>query len=80
MAKVRATTDDMLHVVKWHNGDKRWSPFSDQEMSRRQNDLPSHLTAAKVDACVVHVISQHLLLFELPILLLRQKIWTGHRP
>jgi creatinase len=32
-------TDDMLHVVKWHNGDKDWSPFSDEEMSRRQNDL-----------------------------------------
>ena len=33
------TADDMLHVMKWHNGDKDWSPFSDEEMSRRQNDL-----------------------------------------
>ena len=33
--------DDMHHIVKWHNGTKDWSPFSDQEMTRRQNDLRS---------------------------------------
>ncbi len=29
-------TDDMLHVMKWHNGEKEYSPFSDAEMKRRQ--------------------------------------------
>ena len=27
-------SEDMLHVVKWHNGNKEWSPFSDGEMAR----------------------------------------------
>ena len=30
-------TDDMLHVMEWHNGDKAFSPFSDAEMTRRQS-------------------------------------------
>ena len=52
MAKVRATTDDMVHVTKWHNGEKRWSPFSDKEMSRRQNDLRKKLAELKIDAAL----------------------------
>ena len=24
----RTDTDDMLHITEWHNGEKRWSPFS----------------------------------------------------
>ncbi len=52
MAKVQASTEDMLHVTKWHNGDKRWSPFSDAEMTRRQNDIRAHMVKAKVDAAL----------------------------
>ena len=33
------TTDDMLHVMEWHNGEKDYSPFSDAEMKRRQDDV-----------------------------------------
>src|SRR3546814_14571038 len=32
-------TDDMLHVMEWHNGEKEFSPFSDSEMARRQDEL-----------------------------------------
>ncbi len=28
-------TIDMLHVMEWHNGDKAFRPFSDDEMARR---------------------------------------------
>jgi creatinase len=52
MATVKASTEDMLHVTKWHNGDKRWSPFSDAEMSRRQNEIRAHMAKAKVDAAL----------------------------
>jgi len=30
-------SEDMLHVMEWHNGDKDYSSFSDQEMKRRQD-------------------------------------------
>lgn len=48
-AKV-AATDDMIHVAKWHYGKKEWSPFSDAEMSRRQNTLRAYLASNKIDA------------------------------
>ena len=52
MAKAHAKTEDMLHVMKWHNGDKAWSPFSDKEMSRRQNGLRVKLAELKIDAAL----------------------------
>jgi len=45
--------DDMLHVMEWHNGDKDWSPFSDTEMSRRQNDMRRWMADNDVDACLL---------------------------
>ncbi len=45
-------TDDMIHVAKWHYGEKVWSPFSDTEMSRRQNNLRAHMAANTIDACL----------------------------
>jgi creatinase len=53
MVKVEASTEDMLHIVKWHNGDKAWSPFSDTEMKRRQNGLRKHMAAGKIDAALL---------------------------
>lgn len=50
-AGVRAT-DDMLHVTKWHNGEKRWSPFSAKEFDRRQNDMRGWLAKSRVDAAL----------------------------
>ena len=44
--------DELIHIVKWHNGSKDWSPFSDAEMTRRQNDLRKHM-AEKQDRCGV---------------------------
>ena len=43
-------TDDMLHVVKWHNGEKEYSPFSSTEMERRQNDVRKWMADNDVDA------------------------------
>ncbi len=45
-------TDDMLHVVKWHNGDKAFSPFSEAEMARRQNDVRGWMAKNNVDAAL----------------------------
>jgi creatinase len=43
----------MLHITKWHNGPKRWSPFSDAEMARRQGDMRAHLARSGIDAAVL---------------------------
>ncbi|WP_324755342.1 M24 family metallopeptidase [Roseovarius sp. Pro17] len=42
----------MLHVMEWHNGDKDYSPFSDNEMSRRQNELRDWMGKSDVDAAL----------------------------
>lgn len=46
-------TDDMLHVMKWHNGEKEFSPFSAEEMARRQNDLRGWMAKNNVDAALL---------------------------
>jgi len=43
-------TDDMLHVMEWHNGDKSYLPFSEAEMDRRQNDVRGWMSKSDVDA------------------------------
>lgn len=43
-------TDDMLHVMEWHNGEKDYSPFSDREMARRQIDIRGWMAKNDVDA------------------------------
>jgi creatinase len=45
-------TEDMLHVMEWHNGDKDFSPFSDAEMKRRQDDVRGWMAANNVDAAL----------------------------
>ena len=37
-----ARTDDMVHVTRWHWGDKEWSPFSALEMDYRHGALRDH--------------------------------------
>ena len=44
--------DDMLHVMEWHNGEKEFSPFSDGEMARRQNELRDWMSKNDVDAAL----------------------------
>lgn len=46
-------TEDMLHVVEWHNGEKDYSPFSDAEMSRRQDALRRWMAEQGVDAALL---------------------------
>ena len=48
-----ARTDDMVHVARWHWGDKEWSPFSAAEMDFRQGALRDHLAAEGIDACLL---------------------------
>ncbi len=45
-------TDDMLHVMEWHNGDKAYSPFSAAEMERRQNAVRGWMAETSVDAAL----------------------------
>ncbi len=45
-------TKDMVHITKWHNGDRRWSPFSDKEMKGRQKKLRKHMAENRIDAVV----------------------------
>lgn len=45
-------SNDMDRLVKWHNGEKEYSPFSDAEMSRRQNDVRNWMSENDVDACL----------------------------
>lgn len=44
--------DDMLHVMKWHNGEKEYSPFSGAEMTRRQNDVRAWMAENNVDSAL----------------------------
>lgn len=39
-----------LHV--WHNGEKSWRPFSDAEMTRRQNSVRRYIGDNQIDACL----------------------------
>lgn len=39
----------MLHVMERYNGDKEFSPFSDSEMARRQNELRDWMAKNDVD-------------------------------
>ncbi len=45
-------THDMLHIMEWHNGDKAHSPFSAQEMQRRQDDVRRWMAANDVDGAL----------------------------
>lgn len=45
-------SSDMDRLVTWHNGEKEYSPFSDAEMTRRQNDVRKWMADNDVDACL----------------------------
>ncbi|HCV89240.1 MAG TPA: creatininase, partial [Alphaproteobacteria bacterium] len=45
-------TDELIHVTRWHNGEKTFSPFSDGEMSRRRDAMQSLMDEAGIDACL----------------------------
>ena len=44
--------DDLIHVTRWHNGEKTFSPFSDAEMTRRRDAMQARMDAAGIDACL----------------------------
>lgn len=45
-------TDELIHLARWHNGEKAFSPFSDAEMQRRQGDMRTLMAADGMDACL----------------------------
>jgi creatinase len=45
-------SDDMSRLEKWHFGEKEYSPFSEGEMTRRQNDVRGWMVENDVDACL----------------------------
>jgi len=45
-------SNDLLHIVKWHNGEKVFSPFSSGEMERRQNNIRAWMADNDVDAAL----------------------------
>ena len=44
--------DELIHVTRWHNGDKTYSPFSDGEMARRCDGMQARMDEAGIDACL----------------------------
>lgn len=53
MSTSKTITEDMVHVTKWHNGEKRWSPFSASEFDRRQNALRAWMASNQIDAALL---------------------------
>lgn len=43
-------TEDMLHVMEWHHGEKAFLPFSAAEMTRRLSGLRAWMAGQDVDA------------------------------
>lgn len=50
-------TNELLNIAEWHNGEKEWPPFSDDEMERRQNRMRAMLEDKDIDAALFT--SQH---------------------
>ena len=46
------TSDQLIHVTRWHDGEKTFSFFSDDEMARRHDAMPAHMDEAGIDACL----------------------------
>ena len=44
--------DELIHVTRWHNGEKTYSPFSDGEMARRRDAMQARMEEAGIDACL----------------------------
>src|SRR5437867_1097579 len=45
-------SSDMTRTLTWHNGEKEWSPFSEQEMRSRQDSVRRHMAEHQIDACL----------------------------
>ncbi len=43
---------DLIHTVRWHNGEKSYTPFSDGEMARRSTAMQAIMAAEDIDACL----------------------------
>ncbi len=45
--------NEMGRLLRWHNGERAYSPFSDAEMDRRQDALRQHLQLNQIDAALL---------------------------
>ena len=44
--------DELIHVTRWHNGDRVCCLFSDCEMARRCDGTQNRMDEAGIDACL----------------------------
>jgi len=44
--------DQMLHVTRWHNGEKTYQPFTNGEMTRRSDAMMAIMGDLDIDACL----------------------------
>ena len=45
-------SDDLRHLVTWHNGEKAYLPFTDGEMAGRQTMMRQEMFQGGLDACI----------------------------
>lgn len=45
--------DGRDRLLTWHNGERAYSPFTTEEMDRRQQALRQHMAEAQLDACLL---------------------------
>ena len=45
-------TDDLQNLLTWHNGEKAYSPFTDEEMAGRQAAMRAEMERVNLDACL----------------------------
>ena len=45
-------TDDLQNLLTWHNGEKVYSPFTDEEMAGRQTAMRAEMERTNLDACL----------------------------
>ena len=43
----------MHRLMQLQNGEKAWSPFSDEEMDRRQNDMRAYMAEVEIDTVIL---------------------------
>ncbi len=52
-----SNTNELLNIAEWHNGEKEWPPFSDDEMERRHSRMRAIIDEKNIDAALFT--SQH---------------------
>lgn len=43
---------EMLQVMEWHNGERGWTPFSNDEFASRHRAMRKHMAERNIEACI----------------------------